>query len=466
MRRDQQPTDSIGSLSIPGGHTSLTELAMAHSSLPPIHDIKRAAKRLRNSIRQGDAASIARARAIYHDLQGISDAQVSERITLLNCQHVLAREQGCDGWADLLNALEAQATKGDTIVTSPDPDITWKNPLAPGESIDGITGERRQIPTALHGVLMGDLSAHNRRRWSPSVLHPSLARYASRQSGLGREAWVELLKEVSAWAIERDLNAGWPLWSAPEAPIYEFDICTSHERLRTARFDRAAFEAAFVDRIQCIEVFALLDLSQGTLRPDAPPPSAPSPKHHVIDKENSYEAMRAVLDLKPLYGDSRGKGAGLLLLHRDGTPFVLNPFAVPPGHGPLASSKVSPPESEDEERERFAESCRGTPLSPQHLREIRHLLHDDLGIEPTDDQIRTVIPPGSETHAIICTYGVEGDTATRDEVADRFCEHLVGRPHPLGIDGLSDEQLDAFAESVIAAARRAGMPVANDRSRP
>jgi hypothetical protein len=225
------------------------------------------------------------------------------------------------------------------------------------------------------------------------------------------------MEPILRWLSARQLGIEIPSSVRPASGSSDTFGIPHPSRNPTAHFDRTAFLAAFGEIVQ---------------------PSDPPEDQEGLDAyEQSLRSMIAAGQQTHAAGDA--------------------------GHGDDGADQgCSEHWSDETDDAAFAASCQDSPLSSQHLQEIRDFLHDDLGIEPTDDQIRAVIPPGTETHAVICTYGVESDTATRDEVADRFCEHLVGRRHPLGLDGFSDKQLDAFADSVIAAARKAGIPVSDD----
>jgi len=234
--------------------------------------------------------------------------------------------------------------------------------------------------------------------------------FRCRAAGLSWEQASAQLEPVMRWLGAK----GFGIEFAPGNPLPPIFGIAAPTWNRTAPFDREAFVAAFGHVVE---------------------PCDPPVDHEGLDAyEQTLKSMIAA-----------GQDAG-------------------------ASSAAQPERDEsgdlgddiEAERKKLADEMRTTPLTAENLQETRDFLHDSLGIEPTDDQIRAIIPPGTETHGIICAYGVEGDTATGDEIADRFCEHLVGRPHPLKGDHLTEPQREAFFNEVITAAKKAGIPVADD----
>ncbi len=69
--------------------------------VPNPHNPKRAAKILLKAIRSGDPDSIRRVQAVFNDLKNIPDADVPDRMSLMRCQHVIAKEHGSNNWTDL-----------------------------------------------------------------------------------------------------------------------------------------------------------------------------------------------------------------------------------------------------------------------------------------------------------------------------------------------------------------------------
>lgn len=123
------------------------------------------------------------------------------------------------------------------------------------------------------------------------------------------------------------------------------------------------------------------------------------------------------------------------------------------------AERLKPIEAITLSRARLAKRHRLTVMTDVVIGETRDFLKEALGILPSREQVLEVIPPGSETYAIMCEYGVAGDTATRSEVADCFSQRLMGRAIPTYGDSLSDEQRRRFYSDLAKAAQSAGIPV-------
>lgn len=64
----------------------------------------KAAKQLIKLIKAGDPAAIQRARAVYHDLDGVPNAEVPDKVGLQRCQHIISTEYGAKNWVGLTSA--------------------------------------------------------------------------------------------------------------------------------------------------------------------------------------------------------------------------------------------------------------------------------------------------------------------------------------------------------------------------
>ena len=64
-------------------------------------DLRALAYALRDGIRAGSAPDIARARAVFHDLRTLPDADVAGRMGTRRCEHVIATEHGHATWAQV-----------------------------------------------------------------------------------------------------------------------------------------------------------------------------------------------------------------------------------------------------------------------------------------------------------------------------------------------------------------------------
>ena len=73
-------------------------------------DPRKAAKLLLKELRAGDPSAVKRARTILYDLAELPDWQVPEKMTLMRCQHVIAKEREQNNWSGLQNTLAEQVS--------------------------------------------------------------------------------------------------------------------------------------------------------------------------------------------------------------------------------------------------------------------------------------------------------------------------------------------------------------------
>lgn len=131
---------------------------------------------------------------------------------------------------------------------------------------------------------------------------------------------------------------------------------------------------------------------------------------------------------------------------------------------PEIADRLRPIEVVARARVQVAERHRQTQLTDKVIEEAQCFLEEALGIRPDRNQILETIPPGSETYGIMCEYGVAGDTATRDEVADCFARRFMCRAIPRYGDNWSDEQTRRFYDELAEAAHAAGIRVPNKQN--
>ena len=74
---------------------------------PSFERVRQRAKRLLRDCRRGDAASLARMRAVLPRLAALDDLGLATQIKLADVQHALAREAGLENWAALKHRVES-----------------------------------------------------------------------------------------------------------------------------------------------------------------------------------------------------------------------------------------------------------------------------------------------------------------------------------------------------------------------
>lgn len=87
-------------------------------------------------------------------------------------------------------------------------------------------------------------------------------------------------------------------------------------------------------------------------------------------------------------------------------------------------------------------------LTAKILDAVRGVAIVSLAISPDHEQIVQLIPPGSETHGMLCEYGLEKNPNMVQEVVDALAIALVGREVPGFYEVVTRKEMELFFKSV------------------
>lgn len=154
----------------------------SHSSpTPNPKALKREAKRLRQALETGDVTAIRRARAVFKDLDGIPDADVAERMPLMRCQHVIAKEHGANNWSEQKQ--------------------TWEHQVASSGWMDHMSSGHYRVITKPHHEAIVTLSAAMDKGSAPRASGRMMAELTSFSWEYSTIATRQECREFFAWAF-------------------------------------------------------------------------------------------------------------------------------------------------------------------------------------------------------------------------------------------------------------------------